>query len=60
MKKAKVIKLKDMATRTPEQTPESKYYSDNKMFIPFLPGSRTFGRLFPEIHTYTSKITKIA
>ncbi|EIE41659.1 restriction modification system DNA specificity domain-containing protein [Mycoplasmopsis canis UFG1] len=60
MKKSKIIKLKDIATFTPGQSPESKYYSDNKMFTPFLQGSRTFWRLFPEIHTYTSKITKIA
>ncbi|EIE40093.1 type I restriction enzyme S protein [Mycoplasmopsis canis UF31] len=49
MKKAKIIKLKDIATFTPGQSPESKYYSDNKLFTPFLQGSRTFGRLITKI-----------
>lgn len=54
-----LTKFKNFATINAGQSPESIYYSDSEG-TPFLQGNRTFGTLYPEIDTYTKKVTKIA
>ncbi|WP_230083485.1 restriction endonuclease subunit S [Aerococcus tenax] len=56
----KVKALKDIATVTMGQSPKSEYYNNEEKGIPFLQGVRTFGEIFPEIDTYTTKAAKIA
>jgi len=53
-----LIKFKNFASINAGQSPESIYYSDSEG-TPFLQGNRTFGTLYPEIDTYTKKITKM-
>ena len=52
-------KLGDIAEIVAGQSPESKFYS-NDNGTPFLQGNRTFGLKYPEIDTYTQKVTKLA
>lgn len=59
MNKNQIVKFRDFASINAGQSPKSEYYSKNEG-IPFLQGNRTFGRLYPEIDTYTKKVTKIA
>lgn len=59
MNKNQIVKFRDFASVNAGQSPKSEYYSKNEG-IPFLQGNRTFGRLYPEIDTYTKKVTKIA
>lgn len=54
-----LTKFKNFAKINAGQSPESIYYSDSEG-TPFLQGNRTFGILYPEIDTYTKKITKMA
>ena len=54
-----IVKFKDIAEFTAGQSPESKYYSKENG-VPFLQGNRTFNRLYPDIDTYTTKVTKYA
>ena len=56
MKKYKLGKIADIIAG---QSPESKFYS-SKEGIPFLQGNRTFGDKYPEIDSFTTKITKLA
>ncbi len=42
------------------QSPESKYYNLNNKGTLFLQGIRTFGSLYPNYDTWTTKITKLA
>lgn len=53
------IKFKEIANFVAGQSPQSKYYTDNEG-IPFLQGNRTFGQFYPQIDTYTTKVTKMA
>jgi type I restriction enzyme S subunit len=53
------IILSDIAIVTAGQSPKSEFFSNEEGF-PFLQGNRTFGFLYPEIDTYTKKITKKA
>lgn len=53
------IKFKDIANFESGQSPESKYYTQSDG-VPFLQGNRTFGKKYPNIDTYTTKVTKIA
>lgn len=53
------IKFKEIANFVAGQSPQSKYYTDNEG-TPFLQGNRTFGQFYPEIDTYTTKVTKMA
>src|SRR5690625_4917108 len=58
MKFEKVL-LKDIAEVIMGSSTKSEFYSDNEG-TPFLQGTRTFGRMYPEIDTYTKKITRMA
>lgn len=53
------IKFKEIANFVAGQSPQSKYYTENEG-TPFLQGNRTFGQFYPEIDTYTTKVTKMA
>jgi type I restriction enzyme S subunit len=53
------LKLSEIADVVAGQSPESIFYS-NIEGVPFLQGNRTFGTLYPNIDTYTSKVTKLA
>ena len=52
-------KLGHIAEIVAGQSPESKFYSSDNG-TPFLQGNRTFGLKYPEIDTYTQKVTKLA
>lgn len=52
--------LKDIATITAGQSPESKYYNTSGDGLPFFQGKADFGPLYPEIKNYCSQPTKIA
>src|SRR5699024_7128679 len=54
----KNVLLKDIAKIIMGQSPKSEYYSDVEG-TPFLQGTRTFGRMYPKIDTYTKKVTKM-
>ncbi len=56
----KECKLGDIAYINMGQSPESKYYNNEKIGLPFLQGSRTFGRKYPFFDTYCSKPKKTA
>jgi len=51
--------LEKQATIVMGQSPESKFYNNNKG-VPFLQGVRTFGDKYPFYDTYTNKVTKLA
>lgn len=53
------VKLSDIADIISGQSPKSEYYSKIKG-TPFLQGNRTFKYKYPEIDTYTTKVTKLA
>ena len=55
-----LVKLKDIATITMGQSPDSKYYNSNKEGLPFLQGRTTFGRIYPYYDTWASQYNKIA
>ena len=55
------VKFSDIANFTAGQSPKSEFYTSNPInSTPFLQGNRTFGHMYPEIDTYTTKITKLA
>ncbi|AJR12000.1 Type I restriction modification DNA specificity domain [Mesomycoplasma dispar] len=56
----KKVKLSEIARFIAGQSPESKYFSRDSSLTPFMQGNKSFGRLFPQINNYTSKIIKIA
>ena len=55
----KKVLLKDIAEVIMGSSPKSEFYSDVEG-TPFLQGTRTFGRIYPEIDTYTTKTTRMA
>src|SRR5699024_5619754 len=57
--KYKKVLLKDIAEVIMGSSPKSEFYSDVEG-TPFLQGTRTFGRMYPEIDTYTTKTTRMA
>lgn len=56
---SKLIKLNQLADVISGQSPKSEYYS-NEEGIPFLQGNRTFNLKYPQIDTFTKKVTKLA
>lgn len=56
----KEYKLGDIAEINMGQSPESKYYNDIGIGLPFLQGNRTFGLRFPSFDTFCSDPKKIA
>ena len=55
-----LVKLKDIASVTMGQSPDSKYYNSNQEGLPFLQGRTTFGRIYPYYDTWASQYNKIA
>lgn len=53
-------KLSDIAIITMGQSPESSFYNTAGLGMPFLQGSKTFGKIYPTFPSFTEKITKIA
>lgn len=53
------VKFKEIANFVAGQSPKSEYYSEYEG-TPFLQGNRTFGTFYPQIDTYTKKVTKMA
>ena len=53
-------KLKEVAEITMGQSPKGTSYNQNKQGKPFLQGRKTFGRIYPEIDTWTTEPNKIA
>lgn len=60
MKGAIKRKLSDVCTIIAGQSPESKYYNQDGIGLPFFQGKADFGDLYPTIRTYCSTPTKIA
>jgi type I restriction enzyme S subunit len=56
----KCVKLGEIAEIKMGQSPESKYYNDKSIGLPFLQGSKTFGYKYPEIEIYCSNPIKVA
>ena len=56
----KWVKLGDIADIKMGQSPESKYYNDKGIGLPFLQGSKTFGYKYPEVEIYCSNPIKVA
>jgi len=56
----KWVKLGEIADIKMGQSPESKYYNDKGIGLPFLQGSKTFGYKYPEIEIYCSNPIKVA
>lgn len=55
-----LVKLKDIAVITMGQSPESKYYNNQGIGLPFLQGRTTFGRIYPYYDTWTTNYNKIS
>ena len=55
----KKVLLKDIAEVIMGSSPRSEFYSESEG-VPFLQGTRTFGRMYPKIDTYTKKVTRMA
>ena len=55
-----LVKLKDIASVTMGQSPDSKYYNSNQEGLPFLQGRTTFGRIYPYYDTWASQYNKVA
>lgn len=53
-------KLKEVANITMGQSPESKYYNDEKIGLPFHQGVTGYGFRFPENETWSSEGTRFA
>ncbi len=60
MSEWKEYKLGDIADINMGQSPDSKYYNDIGIGLPFLQGNRTFGLKFPTFDTFCSEPKKIA
>lgn len=56
----KTCKLGDMANVIMGQSPKGTSYNDKSIGEPFLQGNKTFGRLYPEIDTWTTEPKKMA
>ncbi|MBX0310728.1 MAG: restriction endonuclease subunit S [Sulfurihydrogenibium sp.] len=56
----KCVKLGEIADIKMGQSPESKYYNDKGIGLPFLQGSKTFGYKYPEVEMYCSNPIKVA
>ena len=56
----KWVKLGEVAEVKLGQSPESKYYNDKGIGLPFLQGNKTFGYRYPEIDMFCSNPIKIA
>jgi type I restriction enzyme S subunit len=56
----KWVKLGEIAEIKMGQSPESKYYNDKGIGLPFLQGNKTFGYKYPEIDIFCSNPIKIA
>ena len=56
----KWVKLGEIADIKMGQSPESKYYNDKGIGLPFLQGSKTFGYKYPEVEIYCSNPIKVA
>ena len=56
----KWVKLGEVAEIKMGQSPESKYYNDKGIGLPFLQGNKTFGYRYPEIDMFCSNPIKIA
>jgi type I restriction enzyme S subunit len=56
----KRLKISDFAEIIMGQSPESKYYNNNGIGVPFLQGNRTFGGLYPTIDTWCTNPIKLA
>ena len=54
------VKLKDFAKVNMGQSPKSEFYNIKGNGLPFLQGVRTFGTMYPEIDTFTTKAHKTA
>ena len=53
------VKLKEIANINMGQSPKGCSYNNQKMGMPFLQGNRTFGRIYPNIDTWTTEPNKI-
>ncbi len=53
------VKLKEIANINMGQSPKGSSYNNQKMGMPFLQGNRTFGRIYPNIDTWTTEPNKI-
>lgn len=58
--KFKNQKLKEFANVNMGQSPKSEFYNTTGEGMPFLQGVRTFGEIYPDIDTFTTKSHKIA
>jgi len=56
----KWVKLGEVAEIKMGQSPESKYYNDKGIGLPFLQGNKTFGYRYPKIDMFCSNPIKIA
>ena len=56
----KTCKLGDMANVIMGQSPKGTSYNNKGIGEPFLQGNKTFGRLYPEIDTWTTEPKKMA
>jgi type I restriction enzyme S subunit len=56
----KWVKMGEVAEIKMGQSPESKYYNDKGIGLPFLQGNKTFGYRYPEIDMFCSNPIKIA
>jgi len=56
----KWVKLGEVSEIKMGQSPESKYYNDKGIGLPFLQGNKTFGYKYPEIDIFCSNPIKIA
>lgn len=53
------VKLKEIANINMGQSPKGCSYNNQKKGMPFLQGNRTFGRIYPNIDTWTTEPNKI-
>lgn len=53
-------KIGEIALISMGQSPESKYYNDERIGLPFLQGNRTFGFKYPTYDTFCSSGSKFA
>jgi len=60
MSEWKECKLGDVADINMGQLPDSKYYNDKGVGLPFLQGNRTSGLRYPAFDTFCSEPKKIA
>src|SRR5699024_680029 len=56
----KAEKLGNIIDLTMGQSPASKYYNEDGIGIPFMQGNTTFGKRYPKINRFTTKVTRVA